>query len=78
MRLELEIGELTLLGFRPQDRHRIGDALRDELVRLLEARPPTAAPPASTERIDGGSFAASPHPDVVGRRIARAVHGGLG
>ena len=35
--IRLRIDQLVLHGFDPRDRHAIGDAVRDELTRLLSA-----------------------------------------
>lgn len=35
MRIEVLIDEIVLHGFEPHERHTLGDAIRDELTRLL-------------------------------------------
>jgi hypothetical protein len=35
MRIEVLIDEIVLHGFEPHERHALGDAIRDELARLL-------------------------------------------
>jgi len=79
--IELNIEELVLHGFVPGDRHRIGEAVEQELTRLLADR----GVPQSLERggeighVDGGTFdvAQGSRPQVVGAKVAKAVYGGL-
>ena len=78
MAVDLHIEELVLHGFPPRDRHRIAEAVRLELTRLLSARGAqqglAMASPAS-DRIAGGSFKvkADGTPQAAGQEIARAV-----
>ena len=46
--IRIRIGQLVLHGFDPRDRHAIGDAVRAELTRLVEAG---AAPPPADPNI---------------------------
>jgi hypothetical protein len=79
--IELNIEELVLYGFSPGDRHRIGEAVEQELTRLLADR----GVPESLERgreianMDGGAFeiAQGSRADVVGAQVAKAVYEGL-
>jgi hypothetical protein len=79
--IELHIEELVLHGFSPGDRYRIGEAVEQELTRLLADR----GVPQSLERggevasVDAGAFevAAGSRADVVGGQVAKAVYGGL-
>jgi hypothetical protein len=79
--IELNIEELVLYGFSPSDRHRIGEAVEQELTRLLADR----GVPESLERgreianMDGGAFeiAQGSRADVVGAQVAKAVYEGL-
>ncbi|HUW68079.1 MAG TPA: hypothetical protein VMW20_08525 [Candidatus Nanoarchaeia archaeon] len=79
--IELNIEELVLHGFSPGDRYRIGEAVEQELTRLLADR----GVPQSLERnrevanMDGGAFEVAPgsRPQVVGAQVAKAVYGGL-
>ena len=79
--IELHIEELVLRGFSLGDRHRIGEAVEQELSRLLADR----GVPQSLERgreianMDGGAFEVAPdsRADVVGAQVAKAVYGGL-
>ena len=67
--------------FRVGDRHRIGEAMEQELTRLLADR----IVPQSLERggeiasMDGGAFevAQGLRAHVVGAQVAKAVYGGL-
>lgn len=80
--VELHIEELVLHGFAHGDRYRIGEAVEQELTRLLADR----GVPESLERggelasVDGGAFEVAPgsRADVVGAQVAKAVYGGLG
>jgi hypothetical protein len=84
-RIELEIEELVLHGFAPGDRHRIADALREELHRLLSATNRQRARESTPFRqFDAQRLAATPigigghpRPESAGREIARAVYGVL-
>jgi hypothetical protein len=77
MGVELHIEELVLDGFAPGDRHRIAEAIRDELSRLIGSAGgvKSLANRPSLERIDGGSFEikAGGKPQAAGKQIARAV-----
>jgi len=80
--IELNIEELVLHGFSPGDRYSIGEAVEQELTRLLADR----GVPQSLERggeianMDGGAFEVAPdsRAQVVGAQVAKAVYGGLG
>lgn len=80
--VELHIEELVLHGFSPGDRYRIGEAVEQELSRLLADR----GVPESLERggevasVDGGAFEVAPgsKAEVVGAQVAKAVYEGLG
>jgi hypothetical protein len=76
-RIEVEIEELVLHGFRPEDRHAIGEAIERHLIALLETR---GVPDAwlRTEvggDLDAGRFAVGPRSTAVdtGSRIAEAI-----
>jgi len=79
--IELNIEELVLHDFSPGDRHRIGEAMEQELTRLLADR----GVPQSLERggevahVDGGAFevAQGSRAQVVGAQVAKAAYGGL-
>ena len=79
--IELHIEELVLHGFSPSDRHRIGEAVEQELTRLVADR----GVPQSLERgrkianMDGSAFEVTQgsRAQVVGAQVAKAVYGGL-
>ena len=79
--IELNIDELVLHGFAPGDRYRIGEAVEQELTRLLADK----GVPQSLERggeighVDGGAFevAQGSRAQVVGAQVAKAVYRGL-
>ena len=79
--IELNIEELVLHGFSPGDRYSIGEAVEQELSRLLADR----GVPQSLERggeighVDGGAIevAQGSRAQVVGVQVAKAVYGGL-
>jgi len=79
--IELHIEELVLYGFAPGDRHTIGDALEDDLARLLnEGGIPNSLRSQNTiGEIQGGTFKATQNarPTAIGRQIARAVYQGF-
>jgi hypothetical protein len=74
----LHIKELVLDGFNPADRHRIGDAVQSELVRLLAIRG-IAAEAADIPHINVGEFQPAPgaRAEALGAQIAKNVHGAL-
>ena len=80
--IELHIEELVLHGFALGDRYRIGEAVEQELSRLLADR----GVPQSLERggeiasVDAGAFEVAPgsRAEVVGAEVAKAVYKGLG
>ncbi len=80
--VELHIEELVLNGFTHSDRYRIGEALEQELTRLLSEE---GAPIAFTQAIDianlnGGAIDLKPgsNPEAAGIQLARAIYGELG
>ena len=79
--IHLHIEELVLHGFAPGDRHRIGDAVQQELARLLTntETPTSLAKSADIAQLSGGSFqiSAAARPETTGAQVARAVFGGL-
>ncbi len=80
-RVELHIEELVLYGLAPADRHRLAEAVRRELTRLLTEQgvPPRLSRGGEVTQLDGGSFHAEPglRAEAAGARVARAVYGGL-
>jgi len=79
--IELNIEELVLHGFAPSDRYRIGEAVEQELTRLLadQGVPQSLAQGEEVASVDGGAFEVAPgsRAQVVGAQVARAVYGGL-
>ena len=79
--IHLHIEELVLHGFASGDRHRIGDAMQQELARLLaeEQTPPGLTKSAAIDRLNAGTFqmATESKPQATGAQVARAVFGGL-
>jgi hypothetical protein len=79
--IELHIEELVLHGFRPSDRHRIGEELQLELARLLREKdmPSLLEQGGEYPRINSGTIKIGPVSDGrhVGRRIADAVYESL-
>ena len=77
----LNIEELVLYGFSPGDRYRIGEAVEQELSRLLANRgvPESLAQGGEVASVDGGAFEVAPdsRAQVVGAQVAKAVYGGL-
>ena len=80
--IELHIEELVLHGFSPGDRYQIGEAVEQELTRLLADRgvPQSLAEGGEIASVDGGAFevAAGSRAEVVGAQVAEVVYGGLG
>jgi hypothetical protein len=84
MGVELHIEELVLHGFASADRHRIAEAMRMELARLVSAAGQVEAlkNQPTLERGCGGNIdgetihiQAGEKPEAAGTRIARAVFG---
>jgi len=79
--IELNIEELVLHGFSPSDRHRIGEAVEQELTRLLADRgvPLSLEGGGEIANMDGGAFevAQGSRTQVVGAQVAKAVYRGL-
>jgi hypothetical protein len=80
--VKVRIRELVLRGFAPGERYRIGDAVHNELVRLLSVQPDALRALGhgrATAEIDAGEFRmpAGSHPAFVGRQVAGAIYRGL-
>lgn len=77
--LELHIEELVLHGFPAGDRFRIGDAVEQELSRLIAEQGLGLTTAMSMEALDAGSFkiGASARPQSIGVQVARNLHQGL-
>ncbi len=79
--IEIEIGELVLHGFAPGDRASIGEAVQQELTRLLaEQGLASMNQPIEVARVNGGAFDVRPgsKSQTIGAQIARQVFGSLG
>lgn len=80
--IELVIDELVLHGFERKDRHRIGQAIQDELMRLLSGAENVSPFRTSQEvaHVDAGSVRVpqGAAPSVVGSQVAQAVYRGIG
>jgi hypothetical protein len=80
--VEVHIEELFLHGFDPRDRFSIGDALEQELTRLLRGQDRWSLPDSAMEieRVNGGAFKVAPggKPAGIGTEVAWAVHGAIG
>ena len=80
-KIEFHIDEIVLHGFPSGDRHRIGGAIEQELIRLVrEQRWATLSPTGEEhERLNGGAFNVVPgsKPETTGAQIAQAVYSGL-
>lgn len=81
-RIALHIDELVLHGVPPAQRHRVGEAMREELSRLVaeQGLPPGVAAAALAPRLDAGAIHVTPGatPESLGARVAQAVYAGLG
>jgi len=75
--IEVHIDELVLHGFEPHQRHAIGDAFHEELMRLLGERGIDTTRGIDIAGLDAGSFVLPPGGRAAGRGIARSVHAAL-
>jgi hypothetical protein len=77
--LELHIEELVLHGFPAGDRFRIGDAVEQELSRLIVEQGLGLTTELNMEALDAGTFrvGANARPQAIGRQLAHNVHQGL-
>jgi hypothetical protein len=79
--VEIQIEELVLRGFAPGDRYRIGEAVEQELARLITERgiAGMAGCSVSIERLDAGAFpvAAGARAQRVGMQVAQKVYSQL-
>jgi hypothetical protein len=81
MIIELKIEELVIHGLEPGQRHRVADALENELGRLISERgvPASLRHDEARESLDLGSFDISFGTDSrqMGIHVARAIYRGL-
>jgi hypothetical protein len=79
--IDLHIEELVLHGLPPADRHRIGDAVQRELLRLFTAQV-GMSPPAkdiSVGHVQAPPLIVTPgsRAEEIGVQVARAIHASL-
>lgn len=76
--LELHIEELVLHGFSHGDRLSIGDAIQQELSRLISEQglPSVSMGPSSVAHLDAGSFQVAPgaKAQAIGAQLAQHLH----
>ncbi len=79
--INLHIEELVLHGFSPKDRYLIGEAVQQELVRLLSEQgiPPSLDSGSKVARLDAGAFNVKQGTQAatIGAQVAQAVYGGM-
>lgn len=77
--VEVHIESLVLHGFSPLERHRVAEAVRLELARLLREGGLPLEEAGEVARLDAGAFtvAAGAGAEQVGAQVARAVYRGL-
>jgi len=76
--IELHIEELLLQGFKPGDRYEIGEAVEQELIRLIAERGLSDGLIGNVQipHLNGGSFriGTDSKPETTGALIARSVY----
>jgi hypothetical protein len=81
MNIRLHIEELALEGFSATERYRIGEAVQQELARLLleQGLPGAATRGGEAAYLDGGSFELESQSNSrqIGGEIAQAIYKGL-
>jgi len=80
-RVEILIDELVLHGFSSADRYAVGEALQQELGRLVADTGTdvlSGLQDASRLRAENIQLTAGARPDATGRQVAGAVHASLG
>ena len=82
MSINLHIEELVLHGFAPAERHRIAEAVQQELGNLLAEHSSSDPGQFRTGNIPGlnlGNFRVAQNASSrsIGAQIANAIHGGL-
>lgn len=81
-RIALHIDELVLHGVPAAHRQRVGEALRQELTRLLSegGLPTSLSAGGAVPRLEAGSVTVRPGaaPEAMGSQVAQAVYSGLG
>ena len=81
-RIALHIGQLVLHGVPAAHRQQVGEAVRQELARLLSEGGLSAdlAAGGAVPRLEAGSLTMRPGaaPEALGTQVAQAVYSGLG
>jgi hypothetical protein len=81
-RIALHIDQLVLHGVPAAHRQHVGEALRQELSRLLSegGLPAGLATGGAVPRLEAGNIAVTPGaaPRAMGSQIAQAIYSGLG
>lgn len=79
--IELHINELVLHGFLRSEQHRIGEAVRQELLRQFSERdiPDTLIRHGDVSRLNAGSIqmGQGARPERIGMQVAQAVYGSV-
>lgn len=79
--IELHINELVLHGFPHSERHRIGEAIRQELLRQLSERgiPDALTRQGNVSRLNAGSIQTGQgsKPERIGMQVAQVVYGSV-
>lgn len=77
--IELHVEELVLHGFPASDRHRLGDAVEQELLRLLTEHGMVAREDSTAQRVAAAAIRISEplHGDTVGAQIAASIFNAL-
>ena len=80
--IELHINELVLHDFPRGEQHRIGEAIRQELLRQFNERgiPDALTRQDNVPRLNAGSIHAEQggKPERIGMQVAQAVYGSVG
>lgn len=78
-KIDLYVNELVLYGFPRSERHRIGEAVRKELLRQLTEQgiPQALTQQSRVARLNAGSIQAvqGVKPENIGMQVAQAVYG---
>ncbi len=79
--IELHIDQLVLHGFKPGDRHRIGQAVELELTHMLSERglPTSFTNIGEYTQLNGGTFNMAPNcrAETIGSQVAQSVYTGF-
>lgn len=79
--IELHINELVLRGFPRGEQHRIGEAVRQELLRQFSERgiPDVLTRQGDVSRLNAGSIQTvqGSKPERIGMQVAQVVYGSM-